>query len=156
MKPQPIDYTDNNRPLELSDLTAEDYNFFLKNIYNGVGTSTNLGWFLGWLTDPADFCFGPAAIVHDFSYWKCGGIKDKLKADWIYFIDSLKLTFQQKVYTIPFYLFVTLVYTFFLFLFGWISFEWGTPSTTFEEIKALWEFRQQRRKSKKTFSYIGK
>jgi hypothetical protein len=113
--------------LKLKHLTPEQYEFYKKNIFNGVGTS-----FAG--INPPDFKFEEAALYHDLAYWVGGNELDRLQADFIFFYIGVKCIFKS-----PWYMWLGLsiilpIYSLFVLLFGWISFEYGKPSKNWEEL----------------------
>ena len=149
MKNNPIDYSDLERPLELSDLTAEQYNFFKNNIWNGVGTSVHICFFLDPITDPADMIFAPASLNHDWYYYLGHKFSDKLKADWKYFKESIRASIRYKhKLLIPFFILVSCIYSLFLFLFGFISFEFDDHYHSFDEVLSIWEKDKEKKNNK--------
>lgn len=110
-------------PLELKDLTPDQYAYYRRWVYNGVGSRT-------FPINPRDFIFGPAAIEHDARYWFY--LVPGLRA-WVdkqFLVDCLKLVKQQPKWKRPFYWCIAHVYYLFLRLLGKYAWEKGEKPIT--------------------------
>jgi hypothetical protein len=89
--------------LELEDLTPEQYQYFIDNIFNGVGSRH-------FLFNPPDLIFNQAAKRHDFAYWRGGTEEDRKDADRRFKKDCLQEAKERSFLLRPFYTSIAYLY----------------------------------------------
>ena len=91
------------RVIQLDELTLKQKEYFLKNIWNGVGSRE--------YPDVPDFIFGEASKYHDFAYFRGGDENDRKEADRDFFHRAHSAVRKQPLLKRPFY--YVLSYTYF-------------------------------------------
>lgn len=131
--------------LELEDLTKEQYDYFKKHIYNGVGSRE-------FPINPHDLIFKKAAEKHDFYYWRGGDDSYRVLADKEYLKDSLIAVKLQPKWKQPFYHSVAYVYYGFLVALGRFAFEYSDePCKTWEQLlKRFQDYQNKNNKKQST------
>lgn len=129
--------------LQYEELTPEQKEYFLKNIWNGVGSRE-------FPIDPHDLIFGPASVLHDFEYWRGGNESYRIAADKTFLKNCLSLVKKQPKYKQPFYYVAAYVYYCFLTTLGKYAFEYSTePAKTWEELLERFLKYQEENQTKK-------
>lgn len=122
--------------LELEDLTDEQYEFFIRHIWNGVGSQE-------FALKPPALIFNPASVRHDFYYWRGGGEIERLAADVRFLNEALQACDYMPWTTRWFYVGAAHVYYRGLRVLGQRSFEYSErPAETWEEFFARWQEHQ--------------
>jgi len=85
------------------NLTTAQRQFFLKYLYNGVGSGS-------FPIKPPRFVFSNAAKYHDFASWSGGTEKDRIEASREFFHKAHDTIRQQPWRKQPFYYFISYVY----------------------------------------------
>lgn len=113
--------------IQLSDLTKDQLLYFTTNIYNGVGSRE-------FFINPHDLIFSPAAMEHDFAYWRGGPDNLRKIADKEFLQHCLVLSKQHTGIRRVFYTNTSYVYYTFLVLLGKYAWEYyDAPANTWEE-----------------------
>ena len=110
----------------MSIKSQEDY--FLSNMYNGVGSRS-------FFINPPDFIFGPAAKIHDFLYFVGGTEEDRKASDEIYNLYAKNIISQKHGVKRHLYSAIHTVYYFVLKMLGKYAFEYyPEPAKTWDEV----------------------
>lgn len=111
----------------LTDLTPTQLEFFLKYVYNGVG-SDELG------IDPPDSIFKGAAKGHDFRCFVGGTDHDRIESDKEFLKDCLDRINKSPVWKRPLYKILAYVYYFALWMGSKYAWEYyDKPAENWEE-----------------------
>ena len=120
----------NAKPLELEDLTPEQYQYFLRNVWNGVGSQE-------YAIKPPELCFALPSVRHDFYYWRGGTEADRLAADRRFLADALVEARRYRGVQRAFYVNAAYLYFYGLRALGTKAFEYGErPCQTWDELLA--------------------
>ena len=117
-----------------SDLTeAERLDFG-----NGVGPGFFPAGLRKWITTTASWFFADASWRHhDFGYACKGTEADRVECDWKFFRAMLRDALSQpSILMIPPALLISTVFFLAVLLGGWVSFSYGKPYATLDEIRA--------------------
>lgn len=120
--------------LSYDSLSESQRNYFLKNIWNGVGSRH-------FFINPHDLIFKEASVYHDFYYWRGGplNLKDIADKDFLHRCHSA-VRKQSKIKQ-PFYYFIAATYYFFL-KFGKTAWESrAEPCQTWNDLLAIFYTR---------------
>lgn len=104
----------------LKNLSKQEYKFFIKNIWNGVGSE--------YLPKPPPFIFKRASIRHDFLYWAGGCKKERKEADLIFLEECIRACnckkYRFKIFKKIIYILIAFLYWISLRIIGGLSFEY--------------------------------
>lgn len=114
--------------LQLTDLTPDQYSYYMKNIYNGVGSRS-------YSINPRDFIFKKAAEYHDFRYISGGTENNRLESDLEYDLWAKKaIQDEPNIFLRNFYKLVHKIYFYVLQKLGKNAWEYyDEPSKTWDE-----------------------
>lgn len=131
--------------LKYENLTEEQKIYFLKYIYNGVGSRE-------FFINPHDLIFKEAAKIHDFEYFVGGTEERRLIIDRNFLDDCLFAANKRPFLRRQLYKIVAYVYYFFLMMLGRFAWEYyPEPADTWEEFLSRYKLYLNKN-SKKTIS----
>lgn len=119
-----------NGYFDLTDLTPDQYAFFVEHIWNGVGSAE-------YPIKPPGFIFNTASMRHDFRYYLGGTEKDRYNADRQFLSEELEACAAENsgsVLKLWFYQSIANAYYLGLRALGWKAFEYyPAPAKNWEE-----------------------
>jgi hypothetical protein len=112
--------------LQYSDLTPKQLDYFLKYIWNGVGSRE--------FVKPPQLIFSEASKLHDFQYFRGGTDSDRKASDKDLLHHMHDAVRAQKLYIRPIYYFLAAIYYIVLSKLGKVAWEYyDKPAQTWDE-----------------------
>lgn len=121
--------------LSYDNLTKEQKEFFLRHIWNGVGSNH-------FFINPHDLIFKEASIYHDFYYWRGGTDLIRKMADKDFFHRCHSKIRELPKRRRPFYYAAAYVYYYTLKLLGKHAWEKGATCQTWQELLVRFNSRR--------------